>query len=623
MTAGALLLAGLGATSQAHAQTASGWALNRFDPTPAGEVFFFSEHPWYSSTRSFAAGLVLDYASNPLVLRQDLPGGGTRDVPLVSDMLTGHLGLAVSFLDRIGISASLPISLYQAGDAAPAGTTSLAAAGSVNVADLRAAARVRLFGHADRDAFSLHIGLGFWAPSGSRAAFTGDDAIRIEPRLIFAGRGGIVRWGVTGGFTLRDDNTAVNLAVGNEVRASASLGFVFDDNRLTVGPEVYVVSSVRDLPGGGGNAFFSANQWGGEAILSAHYQIANTILVGAGGGIGMEQGYGIPAARGILSVAYAPVPPRVQGPVDTDGDGVMDPDDLCVTVPMGDHPDPNRRGCPAQDSDGDGVYDHEDQCVMVPMGDHPDPNRRGCPLADRDGDGVFDPDDVCVDVPQGPNPDPERRGCPDGDRDNDGVRDHADQCPDVPQGNLPDPQRPGCPLPDRDGDYVPDATDHCPDQPGAPSSNPVENGCPVGVRIEQGHISILTPVFFDTDRDVIKPQSFRVLERVADVLRALPQIRRVAVEGHTDNRASHDHNIDLSQRRAVAVMRFLTEHGVDAGRLEAHGYGPDRAIATNNTALGRARNRRVEFLIVDPAQPAGIRTGSAATADPGTPVDSR
>jgi len=75
----------------------------------------------------------------------------------------------------------------------------------------------------------------------------------------------------------------------------------------------------------------------------------------------------------------------------------------------------------------------------------------------------------------------------------------------------------------------------------------------------------------------------------------------VAIEGHTDNVGAHDHNVDLSQRRAQQVMAWLVAHDIDASRLEAHGYGPDRPIGPNTSAAGRARNRRVEFHILDPA----------------------
>jgi outer membrane protein OmpA-like peptidoglycan-associated protein len=253
--------------------------------------------------------------------------------------------------------------------------------------------------------------------------------------------------------------------------------------------------------------------------------------------------------------------------------------------------------------------------VSEPQGDHPDPARRGCPAPDRDGDGVLDPDDQCPTEAQGDHPDPTRRGCPAGDRDSDTIYDHEDQCPDQNRLPFPDPARNGCPLPDADHDQVPEPPDACPNQPGVPSSDPARNGCPnTRISVDSGQIRIVEQVFFATDRDQILPRSFRILTAVAEVLRAAPHIRRVSVNGHTDNRASEEHNNDLSQRRANSVMRWLTEHGIDASRLEAHGYGASRPIAPNTNEAGRARNRRVEFVILDPAQPQGVVTQPAAAA---------
>ena len=103
-----------------------------------------------------------------------------------------------------------------------------------------------------------------------------------------------------------------------------------------------------------------------------------------------------------------PPPPAIG---DRDGDGVMDPDDLCVDTPQGPNPDPERRGCPLGDRDGDGVLDPEDLCPTFPMGDEPNPERRGCPDDDNDGDGVVDHRDQCPLEPMDPRPDPERLGC--------------------------------------------------------------------------------------------------------------------------------------------------------------------------------------------------------------------
>jgi outer membrane protein OmpA-like peptidoglycan-associated protein len=231
----------------------------------------------------------------------------------------------------------------------------------------------------------------------------------------------------------------------------------------------------------------------------------------------------------------------------------------------------------------------------------PEPPRK----IDTDGDGVFDDEDKCATTPAGPTPDPERSGCPDGDDDNDRVLNQADRCRTKHQGINPDPERPGCPLPDRDNDSVPDQPDACPDKPGAPDPDPRKNGCPGLVRVAQSQIVINRPVYFATKKDQILPRSFPVLKAVAEALRALPEIRLVSIDGHTDSQGSDDFNADLSQRRADSVMKFLVEQGIDAARLKAVGHGEREPVGSNKHAAGRAENRRVEFNILDPAPARG------------------
>jgi outer membrane protein OmpA-like peptidoglycan-associated protein len=325
--------------------------------------------------------------------------------------------------------------------------------------------------------------------------------------------------------------------------------------------------------------------------------------VGDRGGSGDTNFWVAGLSLALYSLADAPTPPPPPPPpADTDHDGVNDPDDQCVNEAAGEHPDAARRGCPASDDDHDNVYGADDQCPDQAAGDHPDPARAGCALADTDGDGVFGSDDQCPDQAAGDHPNPERRGCPDADGDSDGVFDHGDQCPTEAAGIHPDPARAGCPAPDRDHDNIPDAQDHCPDRPGAPSSNPTRNGCPGLVVLENGALRILRPVQFAPNSDRILPASNALLNSVADALRSTPEIRRVAIEGHTDDVGDDAANMTLSQRRADSVVRWLTTTGrVEATRLTAQGFGESRPLAPGTTAAIRARNRRVEFRIVDVA----------------------
>jgi outer membrane protein OmpA-like peptidoglycan-associated protein len=259
---------------------------------------------------------------------------------------------------------------------------------------------------------------------------------------------------------------------------------------------------------------------------------------------------------------------------------------------------------PARDTDLDGVLDPEDRCPREPRGPHPDPARAGCPAVDVDADGVFPPQDLCPEQARGPHPDPARAGCPDDDTDRDGVFDSADACREVPAGPHPDPARAGCPLPDRDGDSVPDGTDRCPDQPGAPSREPERHGCPGLVRVQNGMIQILAPVYFASNRDTILRRSFPVLEAVTDAIRSAPEMRRVIVEGHTDDAGEEQANMTLSQRRAWSVVEFIHERGVEASRLRAAGFGETRPVRPVEGLRGaalrdaRAQNRRVDFRIL-------------------------
>jgi len=120
-------------------------------------------------------------------------------------------------------------------------------------------------------------------------------------------------------------------------------------------------------------------------------------------------------------------------------------------------------------------------------------------------------------------------------------------------------------------------------------------------KLSANKIEILEKVFFETGSNVIKEESFELLEEVATVLIANPHIKKVQVDGHTDNRGDDEFNQNLSQRRAQSVVNKLVRLEVAADRLEAVGYGESKPIATNNSNKGRAQNRRVEFVIIDPA----------------------
>jgi outer membrane protein OmpA-like peptidoglycan-associated protein len=123
---------------------------------------------------------------------------------------------------------------------------------------------------------------------------------------------------------------------------------------------------------------------------------------------------------------------------------------------------------------------------------------------------------------------------------------------------------------------------------------------PTKIVLDKKEIKILESVYFETASDVIMPQSFELLNEVADTI-INNDVGRVQVEGHTDDRSSDAYNLDLSQRRANSVRTYLIGRGVPAEQLVAVGFGESRPIAPNTTTAGRAQNRRVVFILLDQA----------------------
>ncbi|MFA7273614.1 MAG: thrombospondin type 3 repeat-containing protein [Crocinitomicaceae bacterium] len=285
--------------------------------------------------------------------------------------------------------------------------------------------------------------------------------------------------------------------------------------------------------------------------------------------------------------------------IDTDGDGVGDKRDQCPNTPTGVQVD--LFGCPL-DADGDGTADYQDAC--------PDakglPSMKGCP--DTDGDGITDAEDACPTVKGVAS----AKGCPDAD--GDGIQDAEDACPKV-KGIA---TMKGCP--DTDGDGITDADDACPTEKGSKEMNgcpdtdgdgisdnldkcpkiagtAANNGCPeIKAETQKVFDQALKGVQFETAKAIIKPVSFGILDNVASIMKDNPTYN-LDINGHTDNQGDDAKNMTLSQERAASVKAYLVSKGIEASRMESYGFGETQPKATNDTAPGRAENRRVEFKV--------------------------
>jgi OOP family OmpA-OmpF porin len=478
---------------------ATGFALDRFVPSPAGSMWFTLDSLDMRGGGRPAVAFTGDLAYKALAIYN--PQGSTQNV-IVDEQLFLHAAASLVLVDRLRFAVDLPVAVYQHGGSGTLDGIAYQGPNQPALGDLRLDADVRLFGEYG-DPITMALGMQLFLPTGNRSLYAGDGGVQLAPHLLAAGQIGIFTYAASLGLLYHTQNEEyAGTPVGGELTMSGSAGLLLADKHLLVGPEVFGRTDVTN-----GGAAFTRNSSPVEGLLGVHGLTTDGWQFGLGGGTGFAQGLGSPAARIVASISYSP-PPEVS--------------------------------------------------------------------KDRDGDGVVDDKDACPDTPGVKTDNPETNGCP----------------------PPPPVEPPPPPDPDRDKDGILNEVDACPDTPGEPSPDPKRNGCPKAM-VEHGTIKIIDQVKFRTDSAEILAESNDILFAVKQILANHHEIKRVDVEGHTDNRGTPPHNQDLSERRAAAVVEWLVARDIDSARLISHGYGQTRPIDTNTTDAGRQNNRRVEFHILE------------------------
>ena len=117
-------------------------------------------------------------------------------------------------------------------------------------------------------------------------------------------------------------------------------------------------------------------------------------------------------------------------------------------------------------------------------------------------------------------------------------------------------------------------------------------------KIEKGLVFKFKNVNFNTATADLTPVSLEILDMVSKILSENKNLK-IDVSGHTDNVGKPKANLDLSKRRAKAVMDYLLSKGALPSQMRSFGYGQTKPITTNSTVEGKAENRRVEFKVID------------------------
>lgn len=252
------------------------------------------------------------------------------------------------------------------------------------------------------------------------------------------------------------------------------------------------------------------------------------------------------------------------------------------------------------DKDGDGILDSVDQCPLDPEDKDRYQDEDGCPEPDNDFDKILDINDRCPNDSEDFDNFEDTDGCPEKDNDKDGIDDVYDQCPMDPEDKDGFQDEDGCLELDNDRDGILDTSDACPLIPENFNNHEDGDGCPdtIPVMVITKDPIVLKGVNFETGSDVLTHDSYVALDEVVASLKVWEDVN-IEIQGHTDAVGSARSNKELSYKRALSVKNYFVLQGIAGRRLRAVGYGEEQPKADNNTADGRALNRRVELLKVD------------------------
>ncbi|MBC7307708.1 MAG: OmpA family protein, partial [Dietzia sp.] len=459
----------------------------------------------------------------------------------------------------------------------------------------------------------IALSLGVFAPSISQAD-AGELNLRLEGAagLPVAGhlapRGTVdqhAQWGIN--FWLGLDYTvsapvAIDLLLGvgrlfetdDRMRLPGATGSGYESNRGNAIGQVAIGPKLRFdqlwLSGHIGLYVFDGVQFGGDVGVGYDFAVSESFDLGLfarvqataeGDGAGRfvtEEDDRTDAALWLGIAGQFAVIPAGKPAADTDGDGVSDNVDECVNEAEDRDGFEDDDGCPDLDNDGDGIPDDRDAAPNEAEDVDGFEDEDGAPDLDNDGDGIPDDRDAAPNEAEDVDGFEDEDGAPDLDNDGDSIPDTEDRCP----NEAGVASESGCPEPDRDGDGVPDYLDNCPDVVGTAENQ----GCVERQRVEirRDQLVISETVDFRSNRHHIDRRSFELLDNVAAVILAHPEVGMIRVEGHTEGLGRREANLRLSQRRADEVRLYLVSKGVPAERLTAVGLGPDRPLVPGATA---------------------------------------
>ena len=433
--------------------------------------------------------------------------------------------------------------------------------------------------------FGFGFRLSMWVPTGDDASFNGEGTVRVEPALVLDySLPGKWRIGTNLSWHARPESQVFNVVNDDAFRwgvfARGEIGVEGLEAMASLYGSVQIADQVD--PTDPGSSIRDGSYDPMELLLGLSYTMGNGFGAMIAAGPGLNDAVGAPEFRALAQLSFSASTPQ-----DTDGDGIIDERDGCVTDPEDPDQFQDDDGCPDPDNDQDGIVDHKDKCPNQAEDRDGYKDEDGCPDVDHDGDGLAEAVDRCPLVPEDRDGFEDDDGCPELDNDRDGIADAADACPLKPEDRDGFEDADGCPDVDNDQDGVVDPKDKCPNDP-KDRCRAVKRG---------GQIVIHERVRFASGRAKLRRSSHPLLTAVAAILRKHPDAKNIEVAGHTDSDGPARRNLKLSQARAEAVVAYLVSRGVPRTRLTARGYGETKPVVPNKGRANKQKNRRVQFVI--------------------------
>jgi uncharacterized repeat protein (TIGR01451 family) len=380
-TAAALAVALVSLTGTARAQTPAAFAVQTFEPAPAGDRFFAVPGARVDGHLTPSASLTGSWAAEPLVLRKD--GVALEGGHLVHRQLWGFAGVALPVQDRYLVDASMPVALYQSGTQPFANVSQVSSTGA---GDLRLGARAAL-------PLSLPVGLAVaaeaWLPTGSRGAYASDGKARGEPKLIASCDLGPIACGGSVGFLIRPHQDLGYTTVGNAFTFTAAAGLRW--GAWLFGPELYgrvQLTSPHDAPV--------------EALAGAQWS-RGAWTAGLGVGTAFDRAAGAAPERVVARVAWLPgVAMREEALAQAAAEK------RAAEKAAAEKAAAEREAArlAAERAEAERLAAEKagaDQAAAAQL---------AAATADRDADGIPDVQDACPDQPGVASDDPAKRGCP-------------------------------------------------------------------------------------------------------------------------------------------------------------------------------------------------------------------